>query len=310
MTFIDECCAASDQAKLPSGAIRLQLCETIALQAVRCVAKVNVLFERSAVRFSLEKGLGNGSAFAGKLEVVKEFGKDGTKALRNLVVGEGEDNTSDLMGESIQELQDRNEMWLRERGNVALIQCVNDCQCLHELLFRRVGDAALTLLPKSVVSVLANVNPSDYASTEIYMRTLNTIVFNAYEQCNHPLPEQLGLNSFEAIDPTLSILSHFRRPFLQIEGVWHDMCKILANRIGLGLEDMLARFLKKMVYRLQPDLQKVEEQYEEHCKQFYGLLDDCMDLTSDATVHHDVRESILPSVYYCNTWSGTWSQRP
>jgi hypothetical protein len=177
-------------------------------------------------------------------------------------------------------------------------------------LFRRVGDAALTLLPKSVVSVLANVNPSDYASTEIYMRTLNTIVFNAYEQCNHPLPEQLGLNSFEAIDPTLSILSHFRRPFLQIEGVWHDMCKILANRIGLGLEDMLARFLKKMVYRLQPDLQKVEEQYEEHCKQFYGLLDDCMDLTSDATVHHDVRESILPSVYYCNTWSGTSRSRP
>jgi hypothetical protein len=79
MTFIDECCAASDQAKLPSGAIRLQLCETIALQAVRCVAKVNVLFERSAVRFSLEKGLGNGSAFAGKLEVVKELGKDGTQ---------------------------------------------------------------------------------------------------------------------------------------------------------------------------------------------------------------------------------------
>jgi hypothetical protein len=308
MTFIDECFAASDQAKLPSGANRLQLCETIALQAVRCVAKVNVLFEKSAAKFSLEKGLGNGSALLGKLEVVKELGKDGTKALRNLVVGEGEDNTSDLMGESIQELQDRNEMWLRERGNVALIQCVNDCQCLHELLFRRVGDAALNLLPKSVVSVLADVHPSDYASTEIYMRRLNAIVFDAYERCDYPLPEQLGLNSFEAIDPTLSILTHFRRPFLQIQGVWHDMCKILANRIGLGLEDMLARFLKKMVYRLQPDLQKVDELYEEHCKQFYGLLDDCMDLTSETAGHHDVRgrrdrEALLINIRDDLIWS-------
>jgi hypothetical protein len=38
-----------------------------------------------------------------------------------------------------------------------------------------------------------------------------------------------------------------------------------------------------MVYRLQHGIQDRKDQYEEHCKQFYGLVDDCMDEGEDSS---------------------------
>ncbi len=281
MTSIDEYCASVSNAKLPSGAVRFQICEAVALQALQCVSQVNVLFQRTAVKFSMEKGLGSGKGFSGQIEVLKDLSKDGTDALKTLVVGERDETTSDLMGEMNQEVQDRQETWLRERGNTALIQCINDCQCLHEMLLRRVGVIIRELLPAPVAAVLGDLSRGDYIGTNTIARELNTLVHEAYEQCSYPLPEELGLNAFEGVPPNMTAMSHFRRPLMQMEVIWQDMCKILANRIGLGLEDLLNRFLKKMVYRLQPEIQDRKDQYEEHCKQFYALVNGCMEFGDD-----------------------------
>jgi hypothetical protein len=285
MTYVDEYFAAVSDAKLPFGCIRFQFCEAIALQVMHCVSQINVIFEKLADKFSLEKGLGEG--LSGQLEVLKDFGKDGTQALKTLVVGEQEETTADLMGESVRETQDRRESWLRERGNIFLIQCINDCQCLHELFLHRLLTIVGELLPSRVKAALVDLHPSEYASTEIYSDRLNTLVIEAYERCNYPLPEELGLNAFESIPPSITTISHFRRPSIQIELIWHDMCKMLANRIGLGLEDLLTRFLKKVVYRLQPEIGERKDQYEEHCKSFYALLDDCMDTGGDVAGFND-----------------------
>ncbi len=281
MMSIHDGLAILNVAKLPSGAVRYQNCEAAALQAMQCVFQINLMFQQVASKFSMEKGLGTGGKFSGQIEVLKDLGKDGTQALKQLVAGEGDEDAADLMGEMRQESQDRQEIWLRERGNTALIQCINDCQCLHELLLRHVGNVAIELLPAQVAAVLGNVSPGDYASTSTYSRELNSLLFQAYEQCAYPLPEELGLNALQGLHPSMTAMSHFRRPLLQIESIWRDMCKILANRIGLGLEDTLSRFLKKMVYVLQPEIQDRKDQYEDHCKQFYTLVDDCMDAGAD-----------------------------
>jgi hypothetical protein len=304
MMSIQEGLAILDAANLPSGAVRFQNCEVAALQAMQCVFQINLMFQQVASKFSMEKGAGSGGKFSGQIEVLKDLGKDGTQALRQLVAGEGDEDAADLMGEMQQQSQDRQEIWLRERGNTALIQCINDCQCLHEMLLHHVGNVARELLPAPVAAVLGHLGPGDYASTSTYSRELNDIVYEAYEQCEYPLPEELGLNALQGLHPSMTVMSHFRRPLLQIESIWRDMCKILANRIGLGLEDTLNRFLKKMVYVLQPEIQDRKDQYEDHCKQFYALVDDCMDAGVDIggisgygdSKHRRDREALLLNI--------------
>lgn len=281
LMFIDECFAALNDAKLPSGAVRFQLCEAAVLQCVGSVSQINILFQKLAAKFSMEKGMERG--IIGGLEVLKDLSKDGTKALKNLVVGDETDAGADLMGEVNQETQDRQELWLREKGNIALIQCINDCQCLHEMSMRHIVNIVTELLPAPVAQVLGELAPGDYASTDIHTQRLSALVYEAYEACAYPLPDELGLNALEGLPPSLTAASHFRRPLIQMEVIWRDMCKIVANRIGLGLEDLLNRFLKKMVYRLQHGIQDRKDQYEEHCKQFYGLVDDCMDEGEDSS---------------------------
>jgi hypothetical protein len=281
LMFIEECFTALNIAKLPSGAVRFQLCEAAALQCVNSVSQINILFQKIAAKFSIEKGMERG--LMGGLEVLKDLGKDGTKVLKNLVVGDDTDASGDLMGEVNQETQDRQELWLREKGNIALIQCINDCQCLHEMSMRHIENIVTQLLPAPVAKVLGELAPGDYASTDIHTQQLSALVYEAYETCAYPLPDELGLNALEALPPSMTAASHFRRPLIQMEVVWRDMCKIVANRIGLGLEDLLNRFLKKMVYRLQHGIQDRKDQYEEHCKQFYVLVDDCMDEGEDSS---------------------------
>ncbi len=276
MTHIEETFAVISDAKLPSGSFLFQFCEASTLQVLHSISQLHVAFEKNADKFSLERGLSSG--LSGQLEVLKDIGKDGSQALKALVVGDEDESSSDLMGESLRETQDRREMWLRERGNIVLIQCINDCQCLHEMLLRRLESVVGELLPSRVKACLVDLSPADYATTDAFSERLNTVVIEAYERCDYPLPEDLGLNAFESNPPSITVVSHFLRPSLQIESIWHDMCKMLANRIGLGLEDMLNRFLKKVVYRLQPEIGERKDQYEEHCKSFYALLDECMDL--------------------------------
>jgi hypothetical protein len=276
LTYIDDCFTSINNSKMRSGCFRFQFCEAITLQVLHSISQIHAVFEKLADKFSLEKGLGDG--LSGQLEALKDIGKDGTQALLSLVVGDHDEMSADLMGESLRESQDRHEAWLRERGNIVLIQCINDCQCLHEMLLRRIETLVGDLLPQCVKDCVVDLSPADYATTDIFSSRLNTVVFEAYEKCSYPLPEELGLNPFESNPPSITTLSHFRRPSIQIEAIWHDMCKMMANRIGLGLEDLLTRFLKKVVYRLQPEIGERRDQYEEHCKSFYALLDECMDL--------------------------------
>ncbi len=276
LMYVDESFAPVNDTKLPSGSFRFQFCESVALQVLFAISLIHATFEKLAQKFSLEKGLGDG--LSGQFEVLKDIGKDGTQALKALVVGDQDEDASDLMGESIRETQDRRDMWLRERGNIVLIQCINDCQCLHEMFLRRLESVVGELLPLCVKARLVDLSLADYASTDAFSERLNTVVLEAYEHCDYPLPEELGLNAFEANPPSITAVAHFHSLSIQIESIWHDMCKMLANRIGLGLEDLLTRFLKKVVYRLQPEIGERKDQYEEHCKSFYALLDDCMDL--------------------------------
>ena len=269
---MDECVAVLQDAKLPSGAIRLQNCEATALQAVQCVALITDDFDRAAVKFSMEKGMGGG--VAGGLEVLKEIGTDSTKALKGLVVGEDTGEKGSLLGESNQEQRDRQEAWLRERGNILLIQCINDAQCLHEMVLRRVTDVVKELLPARVGSAVQDLGGSDFANLERFTQVLNTSVEDAYERSGfEPEIETPGLNAFDSLPANYRVVSHFSRPILKIETVWHDMCKMLSTRIGLGLEDLLGRFLKKMVYRFQPEIVERKEQFEEHSKEFFSKVD-------------------------------------